>query len=35
MSYNSFDLVVGTVREIKGTAVIVRMFENTNQLYIF
>lgn len=29
------DIVVGTVREIKGTNVIVRMFENSNQLFYF
>lgn len=29
------DMIVGTVREIKGTAVIIRMFENSGQLFYF
>lgn len=29
------DFVVGTVREIKGTSIIVRMFDNSNQLFYF
>lgn len=33
--YNHIDFVVGTVREIKGTSIIIRMFENSNQLYYF
>lgn len=32
---NHLDLIVGTVREIKGTKVIVRMFENTSQIVHF
>lgn len=33
--YNHIDFVVGTVREIKGTTIVIRMFENSNQLYYF
>ena len=32
---SSLDFIVGAVREIKGTAVLIRLFENTSQLVHF